>query len=101
MLNTELLTTFSALLEEATHSGDREPTAMNLATVDAAGRVSSRMVLLKGVDERGFREATAVPLHRATLGLVGARSTQRNGVPLHVDRRGRVRVGLAEERARE
>ncbi len=55
MLNSELLTTFSALLDEAIHSGDREPTAMNLATVDAAGRVSSRMVLLKGVDERGFR----------------------------------------------
>jgi pyridoxamine 5'-phosphate oxidase len=55
MLNTELLTTFSALLEEAIGSGDREPTAMNLATVDAAGRVSSRMVLLKGVDERGLR----------------------------------------------
>jgi pyridoxamine 5'-phosphate oxidase len=28
---------------------------MNLATADAAGRVSSRIVLLKGVDERGFR----------------------------------------------
>lgn len=55
MLNSELLTTFSALLDEAIHSDDREPTAMNLATVDAAGRVSSRMVLLKGVDERGFR----------------------------------------------
>ena len=28
--------------------------AMTLATVDAAGRPSSRVVLLKGVDERGF-----------------------------------------------
>ena len=37
------------------NSGDVEPTAMNLATTDANGRVSSRMVLLKGVDERGFR----------------------------------------------
>ena len=27
---------------------------MNLATADAAGRPSSRMVLLKGLDERGF-----------------------------------------------
>jgi pyridoxamine 5'-phosphate oxidase len=28
---------------------------MNLATADAAGQISSRIVLLKGVDERGFR----------------------------------------------
>ena len=55
MLNSEILTTFRSLLDEAIASPDREPTAMNLATVDAAGRVSSRMVLLKGVDERGFR----------------------------------------------
>ncbi|HEU4669989.1 MAG TPA: pyridoxamine 5'-phosphate oxidase [Dyella sp.] len=55
MLNREILDTFTQLLEEAKASGDREPTAMNLATVDAAGRVSSRIVLLKGVDERGFR----------------------------------------------
>ena len=55
MLNSEILTTFRGLLDEAIASHDREPTAMNLATVDAAGHVSSRMVLLKGVDERGFR----------------------------------------------
>ncbi|OZB58404.1 MAG: pyridoxamine 5'-phosphate oxidase [Lysobacterales bacterium 14-68-21] len=55
MLNSEILDTFTQLLEEAKASGDIEPTAMNLATVDAAGRVSSRIVLLKGVDERGFR----------------------------------------------
>lgn len=55
MLSPELLDTFSALLEEAVASDDREPTAMNLATVDGEGHVSSRMVLLKGVDGRGFR----------------------------------------------
>ncbi len=55
MLNSEILTTFRGLLAEAITSPDREPTAMNLATVDAAGRVFSRMVLLKDVDERGFR----------------------------------------------
>lgn len=32
----------------------REPTAMALATVGAGGRPSSRMVLLKGFDARGF-----------------------------------------------
>jgi pyridoxamine 5'-phosphate oxidase len=31
-----------------------EPTAMTLATADASGRPSARMVLLKGFDERGF-----------------------------------------------
>jgi pyridoxamine 5'-phosphate oxidase len=55
MLNTEILNTFLRLLDEAKASGDREPTAMNLATVDGSGRVASRIVLLKGVDERGFR----------------------------------------------
>lgn len=32
----------------------REPHAMSLATVDASGRPSVRLVLLKGVDIRGF-----------------------------------------------
>src|SRR6187402_2515032 len=51
----EALDTFSRLLEEARGSGDREPTAMTLATAGADGRVSARIVLLKGVDARGFR----------------------------------------------
>ena len=55
MLKPEILDVFLQLMEEAKGSGDREPTAMNLATADAAGRVSSRVVLLKGADERGFR----------------------------------------------
>ena len=55
MLNSEMLHTFQQLLEEAQASGDPEPTAMNLSTVDTSGRVASRIVLLKGVDERGFR----------------------------------------------
>lgn len=55
MLNSEMLHTFQQLLDEARASGDPEPTAMNLSTVDASGRVASRIVLLKGADERGFR----------------------------------------------
>ncbi len=55
MLKPEILDTFLQLLDEAAAVGEPEPTAMNLATVDAAGRVSSRIVLLKGADERGFR----------------------------------------------
>lgn len=55
MLKPEILDTFVQLLDEAVAAGEPEPTSMNLATVDAAGRVSSRIVLLKGADERGFR----------------------------------------------
>ena len=46
---------FADLLDQARAQGDiREPTAMSLATSDAAGRPSVRQVLLKAVDERGF-----------------------------------------------
>lgn len=53
-LTTEILDTFSALLERAKASGDPEPTAMTLATVGRNGRPAARTVLLKGFDERGF-----------------------------------------------
>lgn len=55
MLTPDILDTFRGLLDEAKASGDREPTAMNLATSDTSGRVHSRIVLLKGIDERGLR----------------------------------------------
>ncbi|UPG95658.1 pyridoxamine 5'-phosphate oxidase [Luteibacter aegosomatissinici] len=55
MLTPEILTTFRGLLDEAKASGDREPTAMNLATVDSTGRVHSRIVLLKAIDEHGLQ----------------------------------------------
>jgi pyridoxamine 5'-phosphate oxidase len=45
---------FRVLLAEAAEAGEHEPTAMTLATSDAAGRISARIVLLKSVDERGF-----------------------------------------------
>ena len=45
---------FAAWLEQATESEPRDPTAMTLATVDAEGMPDARMVLLKGVDSRGF-----------------------------------------------
>lgn len=45
---------FAAWLEQATGSEPRDPTAMTLATVDADGMPNARMVLLKGIDERGF-----------------------------------------------
>ena len=45
---------FRAWFEAAKEREPAEPNAMALATVDAAGRPSVRMVLLKGADERGF-----------------------------------------------
>ncbi len=50
----EPLQLFAAWLTEATAAEPRDPTAMTLATVDADGLPNARMVLLKGVDERGF-----------------------------------------------
>jgi pyridoxamine 5'-phosphate oxidase len=41
-------------MEEAREAGVPVPEAMTLATADANGRPSARMLLLKGVDERGF-----------------------------------------------
>ena len=45
---------FRAWFEAAKEREPAEPNAMSLATSDAAGRLSVRMVLLKGADERGF-----------------------------------------------
>jgi len=39
---------------EAARAGELEPTAMSISTVDVEGRPSARMVLLKGLDARGF-----------------------------------------------
>jgi len=46
---------FSKWMEEAIAAQLPEPTAMTLATADAENRPSSRVVLLKGYDDRGFR----------------------------------------------
>lgn len=45
---------FQSWFAEARKSEPAEANAMSLATVDAAGRPSLRMVLLKGADARGF-----------------------------------------------
>lgn len=43
-----------AWLDEAKESEINDPTAMTLATVDETGMPSARMVLLKGIDEKGL-----------------------------------------------
>lgn len=45
---------FGLWFEEAGHGGILEPNAMALSTVNAAGRPSSRIVLLKAFSEEGF-----------------------------------------------
>lgn len=45
---------FGLWMVEAIHAQVPEPTAMTLATVDAKARPSARIVLLKGVDPKGF-----------------------------------------------
>src|SRR5262245_47401347 len=49
----EAMNRFYDLLERAKHAGIAEPCAMSVATADTSGRPSVRMVLLRGVDERG------------------------------------------------
>lgn len=51
---TDPLSLFQEWLAEARLSEPNDPVAMALATADAEGRPSVRMVLLKGQDERGF-----------------------------------------------
>jgi pyridoxamine 5'-phosphate oxidase len=46
---------FRAWFADAVQSGLGQPEAMTLATVGPDGRPSSRYVLLRGVDERGFQ----------------------------------------------
>ena len=45
---------FQIWFQEAIGAGIEEPSAMTLATVDRDGSPDARMILLKGVDERGF-----------------------------------------------
>jgi pyridoxamine 5'-phosphate oxidase len=52
-------------LDEAAAAEVIEPTAMTLSTVDARGRPESRYVLLRGLDERGFRFFTNIESAKA------------------------------------
>jgi len=45
---------FNTWLEDARDAGVPLPEAMTLATADASGRPSARMLLLKGADDQGF-----------------------------------------------
>ncbi len=51
---TDPISRFRELFERVLESGLHEPTAMTLATADARGGPSARVVLLKDFDEHGF-----------------------------------------------
>ena len=53
-LSDEIISEFNKAFKKARVSGEPEPTAMVLATSDGKGRVTSRTVLLKALDENGF-----------------------------------------------
>ena len=101
----EAVATTQALLAEAAQSSEPEPTAMTLATVDARGRVSARIVLLKQFDEAGAvfytnrksDKAAQLAAHpQAALCLHW--KTLRGGIQVRVE--GRVeRTGAAESDA--
>ena len=57
---------FSAWMHEALESVVIEPTAMTVSTVDESGRPSSRVVLLKGFDAKGFVFFTNYESKKAT-----------------------------------
>ncbi|HWX10949.1 MAG TPA: pyridoxamine 5'-phosphate oxidase [Trinickia sp.] len=53
-VDTDPIHQFQLWLEQALDAQLPEPNAMTVATVDAEGRPSARILLIKGVDERGF-----------------------------------------------
>lgn len=53
-LSADPIEQFRLWLDQAMAADPQEFTAMTLATADGEGRPSARVVLLKGVDERGF-----------------------------------------------
>jgi pyridoxamine 5'-phosphate oxidase len=103
-LYSEAIGTFRALLDDATRSGDPEPTAMTLATARASGRVSARMVLLKAADERGFvfytnyqsAKAEEIAAH-SQAALCFLWKTLRGGSGVQVRVEGRIELTTAEE----
>ncbi len=55
---------FKAWFSEAIAAEVNEPNAMNLSTIKPSGRPSSRIVLLKGIEEKGFVFYTNYESHK-------------------------------------
>lgn len=90
---------FARWFVQAATGGLHEPNAMVVSTADEAGRPSSRMVLLKGYDERGFVFFTN---YGSRKGMEIARNPHVSMVfPWHVIARQVIVTGRAERVDRE
>lgn len=56
---------FTRWMDEAIAAGITDPTAMTVTTVDRESKPASRIVLLKGFNEEGFRFYTNLQSHKA------------------------------------
>lgn len=63
-VNSDPVLQFKNWMDEALNAQLPEPNAMTLATVDAKGKPSARIVLIKGVDARGFIFFTNFESHK-------------------------------------
>lgn len=99
-LATDPLGQFRVWFDQAVaHEAIVEPNAMVLATADAAGAPSSRTVLLKGADERGFSFFTNLGSRKSAELRVNARASVT--FPWFAMHRQVVVVGDTEELSRE
>jgi pyridoxamine 5'-phosphate oxidase len=99
-LHPDPLAQFARWFEDAAAEGVYEPHAMALATVDSQCRPSCRYVLLRGVDERGFRFFTSYASAKARdLDATGVAALTWGWLELHrqVRATGRVRRLDADE----
>lgn len=65
-VNADPIAQFQHWMQEAISAEVPEPNALSLATVNAAGQPSVRIVLLRGLDERGFVFFTNYESHKGT-----------------------------------
>jgi pyridoxamine 5'-phosphate oxidase len=63
-VNSDPILQFKSWMDEALHAGVPEHNAMTLATAGADGKPSARIVLIKGVDARGFAFFTNYESHK-------------------------------------
>lgn len=63
-LNEDAVEQFRTWLRQAIEAELPEPNAMTVATVDAQGCPAARILLLKGIDDRGFHFFTNVESHK-------------------------------------
>lgn len=64
-LNTDPIAQFELWMQQAIATEMHDPTAMTVATVDASGQPSQRIVLLKHLDQKGFVFYTNFASHKA------------------------------------